>query len=191
MTDLKQEIRNLEGKSFKEKFEGIVKVAYPRKELIDLLSGDEKYIFDTNGNLWLAPEDYWGPVDDDLNIAAATNAVNDIYKESHDENLKNILVNALTEMLNGTPVQFYYAVCVFCHLASLEDSGVLYFSDWVNDYSFVNDMHPIVSNTVKLRKNELVKVKIKNIGQTNNLYIWCRNKSNSIVNDGFAPFVED
>ena len=113
------------------------------------------------------------------------------FKTTDDKSIKTNLIDALNEMLNGTLVQFYYAICVYCQLASLEDSGILYFSDWVNDYSFVNEMHSAIFSAVNLRKAELSRSKIINIGLLDNLYEWCSLRSQELVRYGFDAIVED
>lgn len=95
-------------------------------------------------------------------------------------------------MLNGTPIQFYYAICIYRQLASLEATRSSGFGKYyLNKYSFAADFNPVVTKAVKYRKKELLTTKIKNIGLIDNMYEWCKIISNFVAYKGFLPFVQD
>lgn len=195
MTDLQKEIAKLEHLNYREKFAAIIKIAYQRNELLNLLSGDTSYIYDISGHLWLKPQEdcEWNsePFVGDMDINTLAIMLNDVYKELSDPNLKATLEDALTTMLSGTPLQFYYAMCIYCQLASLETNQSSGFARYyIHKYSFAQDFHTVVLEMVKSRKCELLNTYIKDIGFQPNLYKWCESKSNTLVKDGFAPILE-
>ena len=194
MNDLMQEIAKLEHLDYRERFAEIIKIAYHRNELINLLSGCDAYIYDTTSRLWLRPDSEcpsWdGPYNDVLDIRTLAVVLNDVYEELADDTFKSVLIDALTEMLHGTPTQLYYAVSIFCQLAALETNNYSNFADWVDDYSFAEDFHPVVFAAVNLRKEELKHTKIAFIGLINNLYEWCEDRSQELISDGFLSITE-
>ena len=190
MTDLEQEIARLAKMNYKDKFEGIVKVAFQRGELIKLLSGEDEYVYDANGKAWLAPSPCFGPDSNVIDIDRVACMVNNICDDFGTDNIKSILIPTLTEMLNGTPTQLYYAVRIYTQLARLEEGGLSNFSNWVYDQYFTNDFHPIVSSAIQSRINELKNTKIEYIGLLNNLYEWCEICSEGLIRDGFSSITE-
>ena len=197
MTDLKQEIARIENESYNVRFAEIIKIAYRRNELLNLLSGFDEYIYNSNGNLWLRPNNEYtkwgGPFVDDIDIRRLTNILNDVYKELNDIKFKSALVEALSLMINGTPLQVYYATCVYCQLASLEAGGcggLSNFSDWVHDYSFVEDLNAVMYSSIQSQKSKLTNSKLKNIGVFENVYSWCLNCSEELRRYGFAAITE-
>lgn len=192
MTDLKKEIARLETMSYEDKFEGIVKVALQRNELIELLSGEEEYVYDTAGKAWLAPSPCFGPDANVIDITRVAFMVNRLYKETKDENIKSTLVDGLAVMLNGTPIQLYYAISIYCYLAGLEyDRSSAFAGYYVNKYSFAQDFLPTVVSAVKSRKKELLETKIDYIGSLENLYVWCELRSKDLIRYGFSSITEE
>ena len=191
MTDLKKEISRLEKMDYEEKFEGIVRVALERNELIKLLSGEDEYVYDSSGKAWLAPLSGFGPNANLIDMDRISYMVTRLCNDFGSETVKSVLVSALTEMLGGTVKQFYYAVWVYCHLSSFEaDQSSNFAQYYITKRSFAREFHPVVFSAVQTRKKELQQTKIEYIGFLDNLYEWCENRSEELVSDGFSSITE-
>ena len=201
MNTLKQEIARIQqaARETQGKYPGvnkwyeITKVAYERGELIKLLSGEDEYIYDNNGNLWLHSGGPDADLDKDpIGIAAlTTSGVSVYYEKTEDDEFKESFVEAFNQMTIGTPKQIYYAVQIFAQLASDDavESGAFY--NWIDNTPFTDCLRPMLFNAIKLRKKELISSKIYNCEKdSEGVYEHCKFYSQQTEDFGIKGFIE-
>lgn len=200
MTDLKQEISRIQAavKETQNQYPGvnkwyeIVKVACERNELVKLLSADDDYAYDANGNLWLHSGGPDADLDaDPISISSLVGGFYSYYLEERTAERKQILIEAFYEMLRGTPQQLYFAVQIFCKLASNDANRSSPFYSVVNKIKISDLLCPEIKSTIQKRTEEIKNVSFLNtVNYQNGLYGWVLRKAKSLNNEGAVSFLE-
>ena len=154
----------------------ITKVAFERGELIKLLSADDEYVRDADGRLWLATDPKLGPDNDPVDIAGIfIRGIDQLYSETHSEELKNDFVTVFKQMLTGTPEQFYFAIQLYVRVADMESDKSSHFAKYYFEkYSFADELLPFVREAAAQRAEELKTVKCYNaVLYSDGVYGWC------------------
>lgn len=118
------------------KYSEVVEKAYKNHELIKLLSGDESYITDANGKLYLAEDphkngfDYEGT--DPMNLEALLSGVETYYRSldrgsGERKKLSNELLNSIVEMAkSGNAVSVYFAARFYLSICRRTEEYIYY-----------------------------------------------------------------
>jgi len=205
MTDLKKEITRIQeavratNKDFNgvNKWYEIVKVAYERGELINLLSGDDEYIYDADGKLWLAPDPKLGPDNDPLAIRTLFSSGVNIYGSDCPKDLQKAFIKAFCNMLDGSPKQIYFAISIFYQLANIDNTyksnalSQFYLASFGISEYISDSLRPILKKTLNIRKVELSNTKIFNCKDNlNGVYDYALFYSKLLEKYGINGFVE-
>lgn len=199
MTDLKQEIGRIQ-QSVKEtqnqypgvdKWYEIVKVACKRGDFVKLLSANNEYAYDANGNLWLHSGGPDADLDaDPISISSLVSGFYSFYREERTAERKQLLINAFNEMLCGTPQQFYFAVQIFYNLASGDANKSSPFYSIVNKTKISDELRSTLVSKIHARKEELCNKKIFNCSTDDNgIYDHCIFYSELLEDEGVDGFV--
>ena len=199
MNDLKQEIARIQQavKENQDKYPGvnkwyeITKVAYERGELVKLLSGEDEYIYDADGELWLKPlaQNF---SKDPIDVVCLFTGLSDLYfNEKYSDAVKDKLVRAFHEMVSGTAVQLYFAVKMFVSLCERLNAKSSYFYDYFSKEQLSDELYPIITNAVINRFQEMKTVFIYDCSHLKDgLYTLCVNYSKFLEDVGLNGFIE-
>lgn len=193
MTDLKHIITTIQSDKNNDRWYEIVKAAYERGELVKLLSADDDYVYDSDGNLWLHSGGPDADLDaDPIDIRAVVSGIDKYYFKTESKKFKLKTIETFFELLRGTPQQVYFAVQMFCALASDDADESSAFYDFINKIPFTDALRPALTSTIHLRKEELSQCKIFNCAKKENgIYDHCIFYSELLEDEGIDGFVEE
>lgn len=192
MQDLKNIITSIQANKELDKRYEIVKVAYERGELVKLLSADDEYAYDANGNLWLHSGGPDADLDaDPISIRGIVSGIEKYYFNTDSEEFKQKVVDAFFALLKGTPQQVYFAVQMFYALATDDADESSSFYDWIEEIKFTDSLRPALTNTMRSRRDELLCAKVFNSSRySDGVYGKCVYYSNLLIEDGIVGFIE-
>ncbi len=206
MTDLKQIISDIQCLKSRQSLNHadanpwyeISKVAYERGELIKLLSADDEYIYDAQGNLWLAHAPQYGvgvdySSEEPLDISALMNhGVYALCDELSSDEFKETFVTSVIQMLNGTPKQVYFGILIFYILSADIQDSISPFYSYVSDQQVDDEIRPFLCRIVKQRENELRNTFLFEWAKkTDGLWAMCYSYSQKLKKIGAESFVEE
>ena len=115
--EISTEVRKKGRYNKKTKYYAITELAINRGELVKLLSGDESYIYDNEGQRWLVPYCALNETKDSYSVINICESLDEIYSDSkRSEVIRKQFVEAFKEMTQGTGEQIYYAVKIYTWL---------------------------------------------------------------------------
>jgi hypothetical protein len=199
MDDLKLKITEIEeavsatyGKyNVTNKFYEITKLAIERGDLVKLLSADQAYIYNKNGELWLAPISSLSFSEEPINISSIMSELEMIYIKAQDPNkIKEAFVSAFIQMTLGTPKQIYFAALIFTWLCeSIADESCAFYNyetiEQLDDQLRPHLVMGIATSDVDLKSVRIYDCKNNQDGVLGH----CRNCSNRLAEQGILGFV--
>ncbi len=193
MTDLKSIIIDIQAKKNTNKWDEIVKVAYERGELIKLLSADDEYVYDANGQLWLANDPSLAPEDrNPMAIGPLISGVYNQYRKDRCEVFKANFVSAVKQMASGNPKQIYLSAQIYHILAMGETNKISPFYSRANKDHALEELRIILEQSVASQKSELSVVFIYNCQNCKKgVYDYCRRISRDTTQIGLKGFAGD
>lgn len=199
MDDLKEKIAELEKVAENNwnvnKFYEITKIALERNELIKLLSADSSYIYNSKGELWLAPDKKFGPDPRHIVTGTIIDALEKIYYETKSPKIKKNFILSIKEMISGTPQQFFLAIECFRKISEEIQSYRCRHSyskfDYFKEYNELptldDELRPFIIKAIEERRDFLKE----NSAYELNLWEHCEYHSRKLVELGLIGFMPE
>ncbi len=200
MDDLKLKIGEIErmisNNQNINRFYEITKLALERNELYKLLSADDSYVYNNNGEMWLAGNNKWYGMQSPGTILehAIISALEKIYVETKSSEIESELISAIKKMLYGTPQQFFLAIrCFSCISRDIQAYRKKYSYSHFDyfgrnkDIPLDAELRPFIKKAIEERR-DFIK---DNFAYDCNLWQECEYQSRKLVEQGLIGFMPE